>query len=84
MSRMTPQNYEKLLRDIGPRIVKFSEKREPISPEERLCNITLSDSQISLACSYWISPTSTRRIIKETCNVIWDVLQNNGYIKHPA
>ena len=60
--RMSPTKLEELLRWVAPRIIKKSEKREPIAPEERLC-VTLrylvtGDAQVTIGSSYRISPTS--------------------------
>ena len=86
--RMSPTKLEELLRWVAPRIIKKSEKREPIAPEERLC-VTLrylvtGDARVTIGSSYRISPTSTGRIIKETTAVIWDVLYEQNYLKVPS
>ena len=76
--RMSPTRYEHLLEQIGHAITKSSIKREPIGPSERL-SVTLryvftGDSQVTLASSFRISPTSIGRIIFETTEAILNVL----------
>ena len=84
---MSPSKYEELLRLVGPRITKSSQKREAIGPSERLSvalrYIITGDSQITIAQSFRISPTSIGRIVNETCRAIWDVLLEQEYIKPP-
>ena len=85
--RMTPEQYENLFRLVAPKILKSSQKREAIEPGERL-SVTLrylvtGDAQTTIAASYRMSKTSVSRIIKETTNVIWDVLMEAGYLKVP-
>ena len=76
--RMSPTQYEDLLKQIAPVIQKQSEKREPIGPSERLSvalrYIFTGDSQKTIASSFRISPTSIGRIIFETTDAIWNVL----------
>ena len=73
--RMSPENFEMLLSWIGPKIKKVTTKmREPISVGQRLC-VTLrylvtGDAHVTIAASYRMSPTTVRRIVKETCAVI--------------
>ena len=72
---------------MAPKISKSSQKREAIEPGERL-SVTLrylvtGDAQTTIAASYRMSKTSVSRIIKETTNVIWDVLMEAGYLKVP-
>ena len=86
--RMLPDKFEKLLSFVAPLILKSSERREAISPEERLC-ITLrylvtGDAQITIAASYRVSPTTVGRIISETCEAIWLVLIREGCLKAPS
>ena len=86
--RMSPTKHEELLGWIAPRIIKNSEKRKAIGPEERLC-VTLrylatGGAQVTIGSSYRISPTSMGRIISETTPVTWDVLHEQGYLKVPS
>ena len=67
--------------------MKSNVKREAISPEERLC-ITLpyvvaGDAHVAVAATYGISPTNISLIIKETTKVIWNVLNDKGFLKSP-
>lgn len=72
----------------GPRISKSNLKRESISPEERLC-VTLrflvtGDSQAIITASYRISKATIGRLIKETTEVIWDILIEEGFLTVPG
>ena len=85
--RMSPARFDHLLSLISWRITKCSLRREVISPAERL-SITLrylvsGDSQVSIASSYRVSPSSVGIIIDETCHAIWEELINHGYIRSP-
>ena len=86
--RMSPTQFEHLLSLIAQSITKSSLRREAISPSERLCltlrYLVTGDAQISIANSYRVSPTSVGRIIAETCEVLWIVLRQTGYLKCPA
>lgn len=84
--RMTPSKFEVLLRMVAPFITKSSFKREAICPSERLA-VTLrylvtGDSQTTIALSYRIGITTVGKIINETTEVIWKVL-NKEYVKFP-
>ena len=85
--RMNPTKFEELLSYIAPEIMKSSEKREAISPSERLC-VTLrylvtGDAQTTISLSYRVSKTSVSRFIKQTTDVLWRVLCDKGFIKAP-
>ena len=85
--RMTPATYERLLSFTAPFLLRSSLRREAISPSERLA-VTLrylvtGSSQIHIATSFRISPTSMGRIIAETCKVIWNVWSAKGFIDPP-
>ena len=87
MFRMTPTKYEELLGYVGPHILKDSTRREAISPDERL-SVTLrylvtGDAFGTIGKSYRIDGTTVGRIIKETCEKLWDVLLENGFIDAP-
>lgn len=86
--RMTPTTYKKLLSWVGPLITRKSTRmREPIGASERL-RVTLrylvsGDSQVSIVASYRICLSVVGRIIKETCQVIWDTLTEKGFLSVP-
>ena len=84
--RMTVTQYEELLQLVAPVIMKSGEKREPISPSERL-TVTLrylitGNSHVSLKSNFRMHPTTIGRIIRETCTAIWDMLSPT-YLKCP-
>ena len=86
--RMSPVRFEQLLSWVAPFITKSSKFRVFASPSERLC-ITLrylatGDSQLTVACSYRVSPSVVSRIIRETCGVLWTELTKQGYVKCPT
>ena len=86
--RMTLSLFEGLLSWIGLKIKKTATPmRDPIGPSERLA-VTLrylvtGDAQVTIAASYRISPSTIGRIIKETCKVLWDVLEAKGFLNVP-
>ena len=64
-------------------IVKSAQTREPISPAEGIC-VTLrylatGDAQQTVADSYRMSKAIVCKIIKETCDAIWNVLIKEGF-----
>ena len=77
---MSPERFDHLLSLVGPLITKQDKQlREAIPPDERLA-LTLrflasGDSQVSLHFQYRIGTKSVSRIISETCQAIWNVLQ---------
>lgn len=78
-TRMHPTVFDKLVGLVHARLKKYPPSREPISPEHRLA-ITLrflatGDSLISMAYGFRIARSTAHQIIKETCTVLWDVLQ---------
>ena len=82
---MSPERLAHLS-TVGPRLVKDCRSREPISPGERLA-VTIrflasGDSQKSLYYAYRITCTSLSRILRETCQIIWEEL-SAGYLKPP-
>ena len=84
--RMTPRKLEELL--AAPRILQSNVKRETISPEERLWvtlrYVVTGDAHVTIAASYRISPTSiSRRTMKVTTKVTWNVFLNKGFLKVP-
>ena len=87
--RMSTTTFEQLLSWIGPRLKRASTNMcEPIGPSERLCvclrYLVTGDAQVTIAASYRISAAVIGRIINETCEQLWNVLSEKGYIKHPS
>ena len=88
MFRMTPTKFEELLSWIAPLITRSAIRRQPIQPGERLC-VTLrylvsGDSFSTIANSYRMSDTTVGRIVKETSNVLWNVLLTKGFLRAPV
>eukprot|EP00112_Aurelia_sp_Birch-Aquarium-sp1_P006990 Seg1763.4 transcript_id=Seg1763.4/GoldUCD/mRNA.D3Y31 product="Protein ALP1-like" protein_id=Seg1763.4/GoldUCD/D3Y31 len=87
--RMSPVIYEELLWMVGMHLKKDDTKmRKSISAAERLTvclrYLVTCDAQVTIAASYRMSPTVVGRIIDETCHVLWTVLNDKGYLKHPS
>ena len=87
MFRMNPMKYEELLGWLAPRVTRYNAKRKPIMAGERLC-VTLrflvtGDSQATIGASYRMSATTVGYIIKETCEVIWDIMLEKGFLRVP-
>ena len=84
---MTPRKLGELLGCVAPRILKSNVKREAISPEERLCvtlpYVVTGDAHVTIEAAYRISPTNISRIVKETTKVIWNVLNDKGFLNEP-
>ncbi|XP_017465225.1 PREDICTED: uncharacterized protein LOC108358412 [Rhagoletis zephyria] len=85
-TRMTCAQFDALLNLIEPWLRKYS-KRQPIEPEHRLF-ITLE--YLAHGCSlhiismkFRIGLETARRIILETCDVVWDVL-SSLYVTPPT
>ena len=76
--KMTPRRLELLLSWVAPLIKINNIRRETIEPNERLC-ITLRYLITSIAASYRVNETSMSRIVRSTCQVIWDVLLKRGF-----
>ncbi|KAK3724687.1 hypothetical protein RRG08_041168 [Elysia crispata] len=78
---MTPSTFQLLLQKVGPYLEKRSTNfRKPLSPEERLI-ITLrylasGENHMSLSFHFRAGVSTVRGIIKETCQVLWTVLQS--------
>ena len=84
---MSPSRFETLLSWVAPLITKSAAKRKVISPAERLC-VTLrylvtGDAQVTIATSYRISPSAITRIIRETCEVLWNTLSQKDFLRIP-
>ena len=87
MFRMSPGQFETLLSWVAPHIMRDPTKGDIIPPDERLC-VTLrllatGDSFTTIGQSYRISGTTIGRLVPETCNVLWTVLSEKGYLKAP-
>ena len=84
---MSPQRFEHLLSMVSPYITKQSWRtREPISAAERLMvtirYLATGDSQQSQSFSFRIGRATVSKILRETCDAIWEVLRNT-YVCHP-
>ena len=82
---MDTKSFEELLSWVAPFIQKSSLRRSTATVKERLC-VTLrylctGDSQITIGTNYRISQTTMGRIISETYQAIWHVLNKKGNIK---
>ena len=87
MFRMSPTKYETFLQWLAPFLVRSNVRREAISPGERL-RVTLrflvtGDAFATIAHSYRMSETTVGRIVKDTCEIIWNVLKDRGFLKVP-
>lgn len=87
--RMSPASLELLLSWVAPVIKKETTRmREAIPPGERLCvalrYLVTGDAQSTIAANYRMSPAVVGRIIKETCEVLWTVLIEKGFLKVPS
>ena len=70
--RMSPTTFEVLLRLVARKIIKSSEKREAVSPAERLC-VTLR--YLATGDSHQtIGHSTVNKIIPETCLALWEAL----------
>ena len=87
--RMLPSTFEELLSFVAPIIVKKSTvMRDPLGPSEILA-VTLrylvtGDAQCTIAASYRISPTTSGRVLSETCDALWVTLLNLKFIDPPS
>ena len=85
--RMCFTTYELLLSWDAPFIKKSDFRRPTANPAERLCltmrYLATGDAQLTIATSYRISPTTVGRIIRETCQVLCDILSEKGYLVVP-
>ena len=73
---------------VAPFIQKLSLRRLPATVQEQLC-VTLrylctGGSQITIGTSYKISPNTMGRIISETYQAIWYVINEKEFIKAPT
>ena len=81
---MSLQTFEVLLSWIGPFISKSSLRSAVATAEERLCialnYLVTGHSQITIAISFRISPTTIERIIKEAWRIISNVTCKKEYL----
>ena len=85
--RMDTRTFEDFLSWVAPIIQKFSLRRSTATPAEKLC-VTLwylatGDSQTTIGTSYRKSPTTMGRIMSGTCQTLWAILNEKGFIKVP-
>ena len=85
--RMSPHTYAKLLTILRqPLQKKYTNFRDPIDPEARLAvcmrYIALGDGIRSIAQQFRIGKSTAREIIRETCQVIFNVLKSR-YMNTP-
>ena len=88
MFRMNPSRFEESFSSVAPSVIKCSKLRDIATPSERLC-ITLRyfairDTQATIASRYRVSPPVVGRIIHNTCDTIWAILNSKEYLKTPA
>ena len=85
---MSPESFDFLLSKVGPLINKQDTRlRQPISAAERLAltirYLASGDSQQSMSFSYRMGKATVSNIIQETCQAIWDAL-NEEYLRPPT
>ncbi|XP_011883603.1 PREDICTED: putative nuclease HARBI1 [Vollenhovia emeryi] len=79
--RMSVAKFDSLLQRVQPLIEKqFTNFREPISARDRLY-VTLrylasGDAMSSMAYAYRIGRSTVSQIVSETCDALWEVLQD--------
>lgn len=83
---MSPERFQHLNSLTSPYLTKRCWNRKPISAELRLI-ITLrylatGDSHMSQAFNFVVAPQTVGKIVRETCQVLWQVLQD--YMKSPT
>lgn len=75
---MSPVAFDHLLSLLKGRLTKTS-RREPIGPTERLAMtlrfLATGDAMRSIAWSYRLGKCTAHKILLDTCQVIWDILQ---------
>ena len=86
--RMNPSCFEEYLSSVAPSIIKCSKFRDVATPSEGLF-ITLrylatGDVQGTIASCYCLSPPVVGRIIRNTCDAIWTILNSKEYLSAPA
>ncbi|XP_046845625.1 uncharacterized protein LOC124439443 [Xenia sp. Carnegie-2017] len=85
--RMSPIVFEKLLQLVAPLIIKSNQKREAISPAERLSvtqrYLATVDSHQTISFSYRLGHSTVNKIVPETCLAIWKAL-SPIYVQCPS
>ena len=84
---MSPETFEHLLMLVGPKIAKQDTvMREAIGAAERLSltvhYLAYGESQQSLSFAYRIARSTVSVIVRETCDAIWEALQE-VYLRPP-
>ncbi|XP_056090774.1 uncharacterized protein LOC130070418 [Rhinichthys klamathensis goyatoka] len=76
--RVDKDQFDYILRKVGPSIGKQSFCRETISPAQRLCiclrYLATGDSFKTIAFSYRVGHSTVAGIVKDVCEAIWDNL----------
>ena len=88
MFQMNPSRFEELQSWVAPSLIKCSKCCDVATPSESLC-ITLwylatGDAQATIASCYRVSPPVVGRIIRNSCDAIWTILNSKEYLKAPA
>ncbi|CAB3983650.1 Hypothetical predicted protein [Paramuricea clavata] len=74
-TRMTPENFQKLVTILSPYITKQdTNMRESISAEERF--LASGESFRSLSFAFRVGERTISEIVKETCQVIYHVMKD--------
>ncbi|XP_023311560.1 protein ALP1-like isoform X2 [Anoplophora glabripennis] len=79
--RMSGDTFHKLLNIVGPRLTKIYCVREPISPGERFALTLSGDSMMSISYAFRVGHNTVSKIIRETCDTIWECLNQNFWLK---
>ena len=85
---MNPSPFRELLPWVAPSIIKYLKFRDVATHGERLCinlrYLATGDAQGTIASCYRVSPPVVSRIIRNTCDAIWTILNSKEYLKAPA
>ncbi|XP_048515810.1 protein ALP1-like isoform X2 [Athalia rosae] len=77
--RMSASQFDELLCLVGPHVIKQNVVKEPISATARLVMtlryLATGDCITSISYQYLVGIATTANIIAETCQVIWNCLQ---------
>ena len=88
MFRMSPSRFEESLLSVAPAIIKCSKFRDVATPKERLCitlrYLAIGDAQAAIANCYRVSSPVADRIIRNTYDAIWTILNSKEYLTAPA
>lgn len=81
---MAPTEFEEFLHLVAPSLTKESRFRDTLSAEERLCvtlrHVVTGDSDTIISMNYRMGSATVGRIIKETRDVIRDILFLKGHL----